>query len=109
MEEISIMAKRLGFKAKTLTTSHTLLSHVGTKSKMLINDTCELLLLHEIQAWLRKEHKIYVFCTYWENDMWFSNVHLEDSEIVDEVLMGDFEENLRYSVLKGLEYLQKKV
>lgn len=57
LREIAILAKELGFKAKTFTTIVTFDTLTGIKVKKLpINDTCYYLLLCEIQLWLQKNH-----------------------------------------------------
>ncbi len=51
MKEIIDLAVKLGFKPKTVTTIYTAQS-LKKGNKYLINDTCEYLLLCEIQKWL---------------------------------------------------------
>ena len=58
MKEICKLAREKGFKAKTVTTKVTL-DYQG-KSSRLINETCNYLLLCEIQKWLREEFNIEV-------------------------------------------------
>ena len=61
IEEIALLASKKGFEAKTLSTKWTLNAHLGiSKSKtFLVNETCDYLLLAEMQKWLREKHKIY--------------------------------------------------
>ena len=66
MKELTKLAKGLGFKPKTLSTAHTFAHHNGVKPPILINDTCNLLLLHEIQAWLREKFSIHVEVSYYK-------------------------------------------
>jgi len=58
MKEICKLAREKGFKAKTVSTSVTLKYHLGEGKNLLINDTCDYLLLCEIQKWIREELKI---------------------------------------------------
>lgn len=60
MQELLELAKEKGFEPKTLTTGWAFRSFFGDK-KALINETCILLLMHEIQSWLREEFKIIVW------------------------------------------------
>ena len=61
IEEIALLASKKGFEAKTLSTKWTLNAHLGiSKSKtFLVNETCDYLLLAEMQKWLRDTHQIF--------------------------------------------------
>lgn len=62
IEEIAFLAKEKGFEAKTLSTKFTMNTYLGiNKSKtFLINETCDYLLLTEMQKWLREKHDKYI-------------------------------------------------
>jgi hypothetical protein len=57
MEEIAKLAKEKGFIPHTITTKFTNDYLLGGKN-VLINETCILLWMHELQKWLRVTHKI---------------------------------------------------
>ncbi len=61
IEEIAFLAREKGFEAKTLSTKFTMNAYLGlSKSKtFLINETCDYLLLAEMQKWLREKHQIF--------------------------------------------------
>lgn len=61
IEEIALLAKEKGFEAKTLSTKWTLNAYLGiSKSKtFLVNETCDYLLLAEMQKWLRDNYQIF--------------------------------------------------
>lgn len=63
MKEICKLAQEKGFKSKTVSTSVTLKYHLGEGKNLLINDTCNYLLLCEIQKWLREELDIHIEIT----------------------------------------------
>ena len=58
MKKICKLAHEKGFKAKALSTDWTLKDYNGKNSGFKINDTCDYLLLCEIQKWIREELKI---------------------------------------------------
>ena len=62
MKKLLELAVEKGFKPKTLTTRWTLEAKLGIKKSetFLVNETCEYLLLCEIQKWLREKHGIYL-------------------------------------------------
>lgn len=60
MDELMSLAKEKGFKAKTFSTGWTMDKFFGGKD-VLVTDKCILLLMHEIQSWLREEFKIIVW------------------------------------------------
>jgi hypothetical protein len=62
IEEIVLLAKDKGFEAKTMSTKFTMCGYLGINKANLsiINDTCDYLLLAEMQKWLREKHN--VFC-----------------------------------------------
>lgn len=60
MKEICKLAQEKGFKAKTVTTSVTLKYYLVEGKNLLINDTCDYLLLCEIQKWIREELNIHI-------------------------------------------------
>ena len=61
--KLADLARKKGFKAKTLSTSFTMNAVLGlNKSKtFLINDICLYLLLCEIQKWLLDKHYIHIY------------------------------------------------
>ena len=58
MKEICKLAAEKGFKAKALSTDWTLKDYNGKNSGFKIDNTCDYLLLCEIQKWLREEFNI---------------------------------------------------
>jgi len=60
MKEICKLAHEKGFKAKALSTDWTLKDYNGKNSGFKINDTCDYLLLCEIQKWMREELNVYI-------------------------------------------------
>lgn len=61
MEELIKLAEEKGFQAKTVTTKYTIDVILGGRKNILINDTCNYLILCEIQKWLREVHNIDVY------------------------------------------------
>ena len=66
IEEIVFLAREKGFEAKTLSTKFTMNAYLGiNKSKtFLINETCDYLLLAEMQKWLREKHNLICLVYY---------------------------------------------
>jgi len=60
MENISKLAHEKGFKAKTFSTIWTFQHYAFGASGFKINDTCDYLLLCEIQKWMREELNVYI-------------------------------------------------
>lgn len=107
MQELLELAKEKGFEPKTLTTGWTFRSFFGGK-KILINETCILLLMHEIQAWLMGEFKIIVWVQPFvhkrklpDNSFSFF-AYRNDIWIGDEVNFKDFKEALVKGLIFGL-------
>lgn len=61
MKEICKLAAEKGFKAKALSTDWTLKDYNGKNSGFKINDTCDYLLLCEIQKFIREKLNIDIF------------------------------------------------
>lgn len=80
MESLCKLAQEKGFKAKTVSTSATLKYHLGEGKNLLINDTCDYLLLCEIQKWLREDFKTDVFVLHAKSGYWWTILRiLEES------------------------------
>jgi len=58
MEELIKLAKEKGFQPKTVTTKYTVDVILGSRKNILVNDTCNYLVLCEIQKWIREVHNI---------------------------------------------------
>ena len=62
MKEICSLARKKGFKAKSVSTAVTYNYYLEGKS-VLVNDTCVYLLLCEIQKWIREDFDIHIEVT----------------------------------------------
>lgn len=60
LKEIAILAKELGFKPRTLSTSVTFEKFIRVDKGLPLNDMCYYLLLCEIQLWLLGASNIHV-------------------------------------------------
>lgn len=82
MESICKLAQEKGFKAKTVSTSVTLKYHLGEGKNLLINDTCNYLLLAEIQKWLRELNTPRVIIVTTDFVAWEAEILNPDKEII---------------------------
>lgn len=112
IEEIAFLAREKGFEAKTLSTKFTINAHLGiNKSKtFLINETCDYLLLAEMQKWLREKHQIYsevhsIDCTDINRMRFHSNVFSElyDEEWNDDINEEDMFDTYELAIIDSLK------
>jgi len=109
MENISKLAREKGFKAMTVSTSVTLKYHLGEGKNLLINDTCDYLLLCEIQKWIADEFEIYIQVFYHKSGKFEVMIVNSSDNVISTELFGEmfmsYEEGLMAGIKETLENL----
>jgi hypothetical protein len=120
IEEIVLLAKDKGFEAKTMSTKFTMCGYLGINKANLsiINDTCDYLLLAEMQKWLRDKHDIFseVLCGEYNNiskirfeSCVFSDLfESEDEEFQEENIFDSYELAMVDSLKEAFKLIKNK-
>lgn len=115
MKELLKLAVEKGFKTKTLTTRWTLDGKLGLKKSenFLVNETCEYLLLCEVQKWLRDKYEtnivveeIYINSQLKYASTIFSDFCDEDTEWDDDSYFVKYEDALMDGITDSLELIK---
>jgi hypothetical protein len=120
IEEIVLLAKDKGFEAKTMSTKFTMCGYLGINKANLsiINDTCDYLLLAEMQKWLRDKHDIFseVLCGEYNNiskirfeSCVFSDLfESEDEDFQEENIFDSYELAMVDSLKEAFKLIKNK-
>lgn len=115
MEELIKLAKEKGFQTKTVTTKFTVDVILGSRKNVLVNDTCNYLVLCEIQKWLREVHGLVVESKISKTYFWYHWViTYKRKETNTVVSVGDpyqkyyeiCEQALEIGLLEGLKLIE---
>jgi len=108
MENISKLAREKGFKAKTVSTSVTLKYHLGEGKNLLINDTCDYLLLCEIQKWIRDEFEIYIQVFYHKSGKFEVMIVNSSDNVISTELFGEMFISYEEALMSGIKQILKE-
>nr|DAI89675.1 MAG TPA: hypothetical protein [Caudoviricetes sp.] len=109
MKQICKLAVQKGFKAKVLSTDWTLKDYNDKNSGFKINNTCDYLLLSEIQKWIREEFEIYIQVFYHKSGKFEAMIVNSSDNVISTELFGEmfisYEEALMAAIKETLKII----
>jgi len=108
MENICKLAAEKGFKAKALSTDWTLKDYNGKNSGFKINDTCDYLLLCEIQKWIREEFEIYIQVFYHKSGKFEVMIVNSSDNVISTELFGEMFISYEEALMAGIKQILKE-
>lgn len=100
---VSKLARKKGFKAKTFSTIWTFQHYAFGASGFKINDTCDYLLLCEIQKWIRDEFEIYIQVFYHKSGKFEVMIVNSSDNVISTELFGEMFTSYEEALMAGIK------